>query len=287
MWLRGVFWIFGMNGDLPSLDLAVVTHRPEGIQRVAKMLLPPIEGVNYIISWQAHFDAPIPEELYRPDVFVYRFDGAKGISANRNNALKHCRGDVILFADDDLIYYKTGLENLRRVFLQNPTLDFATFRSDHGDSTRFPFEETRLKGKLPKSYSVTSFEIAFRRVSCGDLRCCPELGLGSPLLHGGEDEIFLQTAIRRGLDCRFFSITVCAHPHDSTGTKSQFTKGNLLASGCVIAMTYPLSAFLRVPLKAWRVWRRGQATMSDAFCYICRGAMMARGVLKRNRAYLW
>lgn len=269
-----------------TLDLAIVTHKPQGISRVAQMLLPPMEGVRYVISWQEHQGCNIPPELQRPDVEVHRFDG-RGISANRNNALSRCTADIILFSDDDLTYKPQWLRNLKSIFEANPEVDVATFKSLHGDISRFPSEAVTLHRKLPKGYSVTSFEIALRRATAGSLRCCPELGLGSPRFHGGEDEMFLLSAIHRGLCCRFFPITICSHPHDSTGTKARFTTENLQASGVVIALTYPLTAPLRVPLKAWRVWRKGQAPLLSALKNITIGAMKAPALRRRNPTTLW
>ncbi|MCM1310367.1 MAG: glycosyltransferase family 2 protein [Bacteroides sp.] len=269
-----------------TLDLAVVTHRPEGIERVARMMLPPIEGVRYVVSWQEHQNAPIPPSLLRPDVEIHRFEG-KGIASNRNNAIEHCRADIILFADDDILYSKNQLLSIINSFEENPKVDLLTFGSVHNSGCIYPSELTNLKKKLPKGYFVSSFEIAFRRSTAGFLRCCPELGLGSAELHGGEDEMFLRSAIRRDLNCRFFPITICEHPGASTGTKAHFTNKNLQACGCVIALTYPLSSILRIPLKAWRVSRKGQATISRALYYITRGALMAPGVLKRNHLTLW
>lgn len=282
--MRDVFSIFGMNGDLPSLDLAVVTHRPEGIRRVARMVLPPIDGVNYVVSWQDSGDTPIPESLKRSDVRIYRLEG-QGISRNRNNAIANCHSDIVLFADDDIIYCDDSFRQVREAFILHPEIDVATFRSEHGDMSRFPAVETRLERKFPAGYYVNSIEIAFRRKL--HLCCCEELGIGAPVLHGGEDEVFLLSAVRRGLECRFFPITICAHPHESTGTKARMTSGNLMAAGCVIMLTYPWSAWWRVPLKAWRVWRARRAGFADAFGNIIRGAMMARGVRRRNRDSLW
>lgn len=277
-----------MNEELPSLDLAVATHRPEGIERVAKLLLPPAQGVTYIVSWQDHRDAPIPAELAaREDVKIFRFDET-GQSLNRNNAIEHCQGDIILHSDDDLIYYPDGLAGLRRIFRDNPELALATFRSAHGDMSRFPDEAVKLTPKkLPKGYSVACFEMAFRRTSAPWLRFCPELGLGSERFHGGEDEAFLFTAINRGLDCRFFPVTICAHPHDSTGTKASVTDKNLLASGCIIALQYPRSAALRVPLKAWRLSRQGKASLFRALKHLTQGALAAPGLRRRNKKFLW
>lgn len=276
-----------MNAELPTLDLAVATHRPEGIRRVASMVLPPMPGVRYIVSWQSHGNTPVPDELSeRPDVVIHRFDGT-GLSNNRNNAIDHATADIILFADDDVIYYPEGLRQLRQAFADNPKVDFITLRSHHGDLSRFPDQSVCLRSRLPKGYSVASFEIAFRRSRRGALHCCPELGLGAPRLHGGEDEMFLLSAIKRGFDCRYFPITIGAHPHESTGTKAKMTDGNLLAAGCVIALTYPWSAVLRLPLKALRLARSGRAPFFGALLRLCQGALTAPALRRRHPSTLW
>lgn len=269
-----------------TLDFAIVTHRPEGLERVARMLPPRAEGVRYIVSWQLHEGAHVPESLQRDDVEVHRHD-VRGISSNRNNAIDHCRADIVMFADDDLIMHPDAFNDVRLAFEHHPDADVATFRSvKHGD-TLYPACPVPLHQPLPHGYSVTSFEIAFRRATAGTLRCCTELGLGSPRLHGGEDEMFLLSAIKRGLRCMYFPITVCEHPHPSTGTKDGLTKGNLEAAGCVIALTYPATCQLRIPLKAARLARKGQASFFSALLHLTRGALAARGVRQRNRSTLW
>ena len=162
-----------------TLDLAMITHGPQGIERVATVLLPPQPGVRYVVSWQRHENAPIPTALLRPDVEIHRFDGV-GLSNNRNNALDHCTADVILIADDDLTYLPGAFNEILRVFSENPGLDFATFRSEKDGNPVYPKTETRLRNPLPKNYYAVSIEMALRRSSAGNLRMCPELGLGAP-----------------------------------------------------------------------------------------------------------
>lgn len=269
-----------------TLDIAIATHLPEGISRVAKMNLPKIENVKYVISWQNHQDSEIPETLKRDDIEIYRFD-LQGQSLNRNNAFSHCSSDIILCSDDDLIYSRDGLLSLIDAFAKHPEVDFATFRSiHHGSKVAFPSQSSQLTLPLPKNYSVACFEIAFRRSTAGWLRCHPKLGLGSKHMHGGEDELLLLTAIRRGLNCRFFPITVCSHPQPSTGTKSTLTSKNLCAMGCIIALTYPWSCVLRVPLKAWRVSRSGQASLAKSLWNLASGALRAP-FLFLDRGTMW
>lgn len=269
-----------------TLDLAIATHRPEGIARLADMVLPPVSGVRYVVSWQNHAGADIPDSLMRDDVDIYRYDG-EGQSANRNNALARCSGDIVLNSDDDLILYEDGLLDLIRIFECNPDVVVATFRSEHGDMSRFPKEETKLSTHYPKGYYVGAIEIAFRRERIGTLRFCEEFGLGSKYLHGEEDEMFLYSAVKRGLDCRFFPITICAHPHESTGLKANMTSANLRAAGCMMALCYPLTFLPRVILKAWRLKCRNQAHLFKAMSCMLMGCLMAPGVLCRNHASLW
>lgn len=270
-----------MIATLPTLDLAIATHRPEGIRRVSKMVLPAAAGVRYIVSWQGHEGAEIPRELLREDVEVYRFDDA-GQSGNRNNALARCRGDIVLMSDDDLEYTSERLQAVREAFRDNAEADLITFRSEHADPGRFPADATDLGRRLPKGYSVACFEIAVRRERLGGLHFCAELGLASPELHGGEDEAFVYAAILRGLRCRFVPVTICAHPHVSTGYRARLTPQNQMAQGAMVRLMNPLNWPVRVVLKGWRLWRSGRATAAEAMINPLRGALKLPGVKRRN-----
>lgn len=268
-----------------TLDVAISTISPEGISRVAAMQLPRIANVRYVISWQDHRDMAVPEEIsQRDDIDVFRTD-TRGLSLNRNNSFLHCTADIILIGDDDLIYNAEGLQSVIRCFEEHPEVDVATFRSQHDNLSGYPTESTKLGHRLPKGYCIISFETAFRR-STG-LRCCPELGLGSTRLHAGEDEMMVLSAIHRGLHCQYFPVTICEHPGVSTGYKMRPTAANIRAAGCVIALTYGFSTLLRIPLKAWRLWRYNNAPLLSALWHLSSGAIAAHGVLKRNHDTLW
>lgn len=229
----------------------------------------------------------MPESLTkRDDISIYRFEQS-GLSNNRNNALEHCDADIILISDDDVTYTEDSLHEIINTFCQNPDVDIATFRSNNHPPHIYPATSIQLQHKLPKHYFVCSIEIALRRATAGHLRFCPELGLNSPKLHGGEDEIFVMSAIHRGLKCQFFPITICNHPHASTGTKSHITPAELRASGCVIAIMHPWTTLLRLPLKAIRISRAKQKSFVQTLYHLFSGALMAPGVRHRNRNYLW
>ncbi|MDE6207014.1 MAG: glycosyltransferase family 2 protein [Muribaculaceae bacterium] len=265
-----------------TLDVAISTHGTAGLDRVAAILLPPQPGVRYVVSWQAHADTPLPSAITaREDVEVYRTDTI-GLSLNRNNALDHCRADVVLIADNDVTFCKDAFSRIMDAFRRYPELDLGTFVVRQSVQRTLPATEVPLGRRLPKGYYVCSVEIALRRKSAGLLRFCPEFGLGAPRLHSGEDPLFLATAIRRGFNCRFFPIEIGEHPHTSTGEGRQ-TPGTLAAEGAVIALTAPATVILRLPLKALRLWRGGQAAFFPALRHLFRGALMAPALHRRHR----
>lgn len=270
-----------------STDISIITHTPEGIARVAAMLPARIDGVRYVVSWQDHRNEQVPAELSaRGDVLVVRFDES-GLSRNRNNSLAHCSAELVIMTDDDVALIPEGIDCLRKLAEENPDVDLLTFRSEMSGTKRYPAVPTRLGRRWPKGYGVAAIEIAIRGRMTGKLRCCPELGLGAPRLQAGEDEMMVYGAIRRGVNCMFFPVTVARHHHDSTGCRQNPPDGVIMASGACIALMYPVSALLRIPLKAWRMFRGHGVGLFRGLKCLLKGAFESRGVLSRNHDTLW
>ena len=269
-----------------TLDIAVVTHGPEGILRVEKMLLNPIDNVRYVVSWQNHNNAPIPDKIVeRKDVEVHRL-GIPGISNNRNNALEHSKGDIVLFSDDDLIYNKDSLLKIIEIFEKDNSLDVGLFKVDFFNKKNYPAEELKLSLPLPKNYYVSSVEIALRRDRINDLRFYPELGLGAEKMLCGEEELFLYSCLKRGMKCRFFPVEICSHPDPTTG--DMISPGVLMAMGFVSTILYPVSSFLRRPLKALRLSKTKKVGLFKALISLSKGAIKAKtGVNKIPKCYRW
>lgn len=254
-----------------TLDVAVVTHGKEGIKRVEKMLLPPQDGVRYVVSWQEHENAPIPFSIGgRNDVEVFRLD-VKGLSNNRNNSISHCQADIVLVADDDLIYEPDAFNKIRSSFERNPSLDFATFRVNFNNEKHYPPNNTRLTVPFPKNYWVSSVEIAFRRNKLNDICFNPMVGLGAPVLIGGEDELYAIDAIRAGKNCLHIAEYICSHPHPSTGDR--VNDGILKSNGFLIRTIYPYSYLPRIILKAYRLKKAKKCGMLNAIRNMLIGAL--------------
>lgn len=191
------------------------------------MLLPERADVRYIISVQydgSPEQISIPAQLSeRADVTIGFLQG-KGLSRNRNNALRMATGDICLIADDDNRYLPEYIDTIISSWKENTGAHVLTFQAqDYEGALLHPY---------PAPY-FCSIEISFRRnvILEKGIRFDERFGLGSPLLCAGEEDIFMTDARRAGLDIRYIPKVIVRTNGTTTGTrfvgnsKLQITKG--------------------------------------------------------------
>ena len=207
----------------------------ERIKRVPNVLLPPQEGVAYIVSHQTDGSHPAPQELTtRSDVTLNTIAG-RGLSANRNNAIAHATADICVIADDDCLYDEQHLKNITDAYSKYPDDDIICFTAQDYDSQplrHYPAEDMPYLQAVKQGYYPTSFQITFRRKSvAGRIAFNTNFGLGSALLCAGEEEVFIADAMRAGLNIMYVSQPIVRTDPDTTGThfltnrQLQITKG--------------------------------------------------------------
>ena len=173
----------------------------ERIAQTAKVLLPPVEGVSYVVVWQRNgigSDA-LPAELKeREDVSIVE-DNGKGLARSRNIALENATADLLVITDDDNRYDTAAIELIRNAFEKHPTAGLIQFQalSMEGKPLRnypaFPYAyETRPRGTY-----FCSVELVMRR-KANLPRFDERFGLGAEL-GCGEEEVFVHEAVKRGV----------------------------------------------------------------------------------------
>lgn len=261
---------------MTSLDILISTIN-ERIHNVPAVLLPPCNGVRYVVCWQQDgYICETPQSLVRNDVTVVTLSG-RGTSRNRNYAIKHSTADICLIADDDIVYNNDSFRTIITTFEANPTLDVATFQSDSiYEKKCFPNFSFNLAAPA-KNYYVSAIEIAFRRSSVTPYVLFNELtGPGAPVLQAAEDSFFVLEAVIRGLNCQFFPKTIVTHNHISTGIRPTQSPGTIMSQGAYIRIAYRnLSRFPRYVLKAWRMSRFSNYNFLFTLHYILLGARYA------------
>ncbi len=248
---------------MATLEVLICTL-DDGITAAAQVPLPPQTDVCYLISWQQSRDAlpSLPAALQqRDDVRVVTLKG-RGLSANRNNALRQARGDLLLLADDDTRYRPEGLAAVLRAFAAHPEADILTFQAVGPDGRPIrPYPATSYDyGHHPRGSYVCSWEIACRRRAAlppFDER----FGLGTTAMTCGEEEVFLHTAYRRGLHIRYLPQVVAMTPDGGTGLTFLTAPGVQRAKGGVLCVIYGVPGALLRCLKCALTLPRGTARL--------------------------
>ena len=126
-----------------------------------------------------------------------------GIGANRNLALDNATADIVLFADDDMVYSDNMAQGIVQAFAFNPKADVIIFSCTETNSDGEVTMEYALKSQrrfLFNTLKYPSYVIAARRESLNrkKIRFSTMFGLGSSY-EVGEDTIFLADCFKRGL----------------------------------------------------------------------------------------
>ena len=192
-----------------TIDILICSFN-KGAVKVDQVILPPAEGVRYIISYQytdERYLEMFPEGLkHRDDVTIFSYRG-QGLSANRNQALSLAQSDIVFFADDDSRIDEATFRTLREVFSAHPDMDVAFFQAASYTGRllkHYPAKECEVAGP-PADYHLSSIEKACRRKSIqGRLRYDERFGLGTQFLTCGEEDVWVYDAARSKLTMRYF-----------------------------------------------------------------------------------
>lgn len=124
----------------------------------------------------------------------------RGVGINRNTTLLHARGEICLFADDDVTYYDNLEERILAEFDNHPDADIIIFNLDT-DSNKTPIRYSKTKkcghfSRMPWG----AVRIAFRLDSVRKANIWfTTLFGGGCVFPSGEDSMWLNNARKKGL----------------------------------------------------------------------------------------
>lgn len=206
-----------------TVELLICTLNTR-IAHVCDMLLPPAEGISYLVSWQRTNheaqNSPIPTPLeQRQDVRVVCTTSC-GLSANRNHAFAHAQGDILVIADDDCRYTPESLSKLQHVYEANPQAIVVTARMTDEDGHFFKKYPDRSFNftHIPRKYFTSSWEITLRKEAAA-IPFDTAFGIGAPSFGCGEEEVWLYDV------CRTFGRDTIVYVPHTLGTTAPATTG--------------------------------------------------------------
>lgn len=186
----------------------------------------------------------IKKSAYNKDnLFCYK---EKGLSKSRNRALEHCTSDIALISDDDLEYVDNMEEIILSAFIENPDADIITFQVKTPENHLFKdnYKVKPFYHNQKTIMRVSSVEIAFRidKIKNNHIKFNEDFGLGANY-PTGEEAVFLNDALKKGLRILYIPIPIVIHPKESSGGMFKNNPQLLKAKGAMIFRIFGFSGY--------------------------------------------
>lgn len=178
-----------------TLQMLVAAVQKKPLELAAEMQ---IESDAIIVSQKD--DGRYEETSYKGHKIRYFAMPDKGVGLNRNTALLHADADIILFADEDIVYCEGYSQKVLEEFEAHPEADMLLFnvKACEGRETYHTKEFGRVRWYNAGRYPTYSFAVKRELVHKHNITFSLLFG-GGAKYSNGEDSLFLRDCIKRGL----------------------------------------------------------------------------------------
>lgn len=197
----------------------------------------------------------------------------RGVGINRNLALIYAKGEIVLFADDDVTYIDTLEETVTAEFDAHPDADVFIFHLDTDDPKRKQkkYLKTRRCGYFEKMpWGGVRIAVRLRSIKKANVWFTTLFG-GGCIFPSGEDSMWLLDAKRRGLT--FYvskeTIGIVSFENSSwyTGADERFYYGK----GAFYQAVHPKTKYFWMIYFAFRTTRRGKLSIKEKMKWMKEG----------------
>ncbi len=187
-----------------------------------------------------------------------------GLSKSRNLALEHAIGEIVLIADDDIVYVENFQKTILSAFdsCENAALISFQILNTVGDLYRNYFTKSRLYS-LRSVENIMSVEIALnRKLILGySIFFDTNFGLGSKF-ETAEEYIFSREVITKGLKAYFYKQSIASHPFCNSGQALETDK-NVYARAALHYKLYGRMAYIWLPKYLFFLLRHNYIKFND------------------------
>lgn len=152
------------------------------------------------------------------NVFTVVSRNERGVGRSRNEAISRGSGDVLLFADEDIVYEPGYAANVLDAFRTNPKADIILFNVKVCEERRTYWNEGIKRIRWYNCGRFPAYSIAIRKSALEKCKVrYSELFGGGARYSNGEDSLFLKECASAG--CKIYTSPVCIGeeiPREST-----------------------------------------------------------------------
>lgn len=214
------------------------------------------KDINKYFEMNLKSAAILANQDNRNEVIIESIDGKKvkmittpdrGVGKNRNIAILNSTADIILFADDDMIYEDNYVEIVKEAFNKLPQADIIIFNIETiGEETR----SRRINKSIKKLsiYNVLNYgaaRIAIRRKSLekSNIWFSVLYGGGAPY-SSGEDSLFLTDAIKKGMKIYTYPKKIANVRQDQSTWFTGYNEKYFYDRGIWLANAFPILKYI-------------------------------------------
>jgi glycosyltransferase involved in cell wall biosynthesis len=278
-----------MSSKYPAnkIEVMVITmFCPDGEELWRKMNI----CADAVISSQGD---RVGREKKTADGYTINFisDDRRGASLNRNTALSAANGDILVVADDDVVYEQGYQEVILAAYDEFPKADIILFHVPSSNLERPTFALKKSKYcRFDEIVRFAAFQITFRRcVTDGGIRFDERFGPGSAVYGDtcGDDMLFLAQAYQKGHKIAYAKERIgVVHHRESTWQDKEWSEGFFAGHGALFAVTNKWLALPFILLYALLKHKsyRGKVSFFTAVKYMFSGAgSLGRETVKKNK----
>lgn len=220
-----------------------------------------------------HSDVVFANQADRTSMEELEFEGhrarmittdTRGVGVNRNLALLYARGEICLFADDDVIYHDDMEERVLAEFDAHPDADIIIFHLDtDSERKQIRYNKTQKLTKFGKS-PWAAFRIAFRRNAVLKANTWfTTLFGGGCTFPAGEDSMWLSEAKRKGMTFYVSKETIGRVSFEVSSWFTGYDEKYYYGQGAYYQAVRPRTIYLWMLYSILRTWNYGNMSVSE------------------------
>ena len=186
----------------------------------------------------------------------------RGVARSRNQAIKECKTEFLIFSDDDARLVGPGICKVLLEFQRSPEVDFLLLRSvDEGGNPRKRYPRSGKSASRFNTGRYGTIEIAIRvdKVRRSGSLFNVHFGAGTDLPLGDE-YLFIVEMLKRGLKGRHSDSVISVHDIESSGNSQ--TPLAIRSRRQVFQIVFPYAHHFLYPL--WHFRRRLRKAVTNS-----------------------
>mgnify|MGYP005792699999 CR=1 FL=1 len=195
----------------------------------------------------------------------------KGLSKSRNIAMKKLKGDIGIFADDDVIYNANYQNIIKKAYKNYPDADIIAFYVASKTNDRPVRKQKTHHVNFITAMKIQSFQITFKKGIT--IEFDEKFGAGGKY-NFGEENIWLYDCIKQGKKIYYINEQIGVVSHEKSTWYSEMNKNFLENEGAVlyrISKRYYIALILQYALRKRTQYIKNIST-KNAIKYLFQGA---------------